>query len=280
MKTAIITDSGSGLVSHGDTYVLPLQIILDETSYRDGIDLTTHELYDLLAEGALPKTSLPSPGLIEETVQIIKNSGYDAAIVIPLSSGLSSTMQTVKMFCDDYELPCYCVECFSTCNIQKYLVEKTERLLAEGNAPETIVDCLNRNIEHSASLIFVSDLDYLKRGGRLTPIAASLAGLLKIKPLLILGPETNGKIDVKDKVRTERKVAKVVLDEVEKKLRDGRHYQVYVIHARKDEEARSFCDHLIERLEGAPCEVSMDDIGAVITSHTGLGCIALQFIEA
>lgn len=280
MKTAIITDSGSGLRSHDNVYVLPLQIVLGEKTYQDGIDLTINQLYELLAQGAQPKTSLPSPGLIEETVQQIKSEGYEAVIVISLAQGLSSTMQTIKMICDEYDLKTFLVDCYSTCRIERYLVEKAEQLLLENTSPTRIVDFLKAKVEHSASLIFVSDIDYLKRGGRLTPLAASLAGLLKIKPLLLLGPETNGKIDVLDKVRTERKVAKMVLDEVEKKLRDGRRYKVFVIHARRDEDACVFCDHLKERLKDVDCDIVMDDIGAVITSHTGLGCIALQFIEA
>lgn len=279
MKIAIITDSGSGLVSYGDVYVLPLQILVNEKTYLDGVDLTNHQFYDLLETGIVSKTSLPTPKMIEDTIIDLQAKGYEAVIAIPLSSGLSSTMQTICMVCHEYQIPVYPVECFSTCNIQKYLVQIAHEYVHQGLNPNEIVEILNQKIEHSASLIFPTDLEYLKRGGRLTPLASSLAGLLKIKPLLVLGPNTDGKIDVKSKVRTEKKVAKLVLDELENKLKDGREYKVFVIHARKDEEATLFCDYLKKRLKDVVCEVSMDEIGAVITSHTGLGCIACQFIE-
>ena len=236
MKTAILTDSGSAMTiqqaqEHG-IFLLPLQVIDEEHSYQDGVDISTEELYEALRKQHTPKTSMPVGSVIEATLRTIKEQGYEEIVSVPLSSGLSSTFNTIQVMAREIGIPVIHIEDFTTCD--------------------------------------------LKRGGRLTPLAAAAASLLKIKPVLIIDPSTQGKIDVLEKVRTEKKAAAHAVDTISEKLA-GREGYVYVIHSDCLEKAEDIRRQLLER--NSRLEIRINTISAVIAAHTGLDCIAIQYIE-
>ena len=101
MKTAILTDSGSAMTiqqaqEHG-IFLLPLQVIDEEHSYQDGVDISTEELYEALRKQHTPKTSMPVGSVIEATLRTIKEQGYEEIVSVPLSSGLSSTFNPIQV---------------------------------------------------------------------------------------------------------------------------------------------------------------------------------------
>ena len=129
---------------------------------------------------------------------------------------------------------------------------------------------------HSGTLIIPNDLQHLKRGGRLTPLAAALGGLLKIKPILKLDEGSQGKIDVFDKVRTMSKaMSKAVTTFQEAKLDDT--YTLTVLHSGSEEEGLKLKTLMEEAFPGMDLYFGL--IGAVISCHTGLGCLGIQYIR-
>ena len=118
MKTAILTDSGSAMTiqqaqEHG-IFLLPLQVIDEEHSYQDGVDISTEELYEALRKQHTPKTSMPVGSVIEATLRTIKEQGYEEIVSVPLSSGLSSTFNTIQVMAREIGIPVIHIEDFTS----------------------------------------------------------------------------------------------------------------------------------------------------------------------
>ena len=273
MKTAILTDSGSAMTMQQaqelGIFLLPLQVIDEERSYQDGVDISTEEVYEALRKQHTPKTSMPLGSVIEATLRTIKEQGYDEIVSVPLSSGLSSSFNTIQVMAREIGIPVIHIEDFTTCDLQGH-----EALLAKRYAE--IKELLSNLIRTSGTLILPNDIQHLKRGGRLTPLAAAAASLLKIKPVLIIDPSTQGKIDVLEKVRTEKKAAAHAVDTISEKLA-GREGYVYVIHSDCLQKAEDIREELQKR--NSRLTIRINTISAVIAAHTGLDCIAIQYIE-
>lgn len=280
MKIAVITDSGSGMnkeqAEELGLHFLPLQIVEGEQVYLDGFDVTCAEVFDMIREEKLLKTSLPPVGMVEELFKKLKDEGYEHGIFVPLTSGLSSTMQNVKMIADNSGFDLTCIECFTTCHIQHYVATSAKRLVDEGVELDEIVARLNDSIAHSNTLIIPDDLDHLKRGGRLTPLAAALGGMLKIKPVLKLNESSEGKIDTFSKVRTMSKAMKMAVDTfVDEGIDEN--YELVVLHTDAPESAQELKEMYFSKYPGN--NTTFGYIGPVISVHTGIGCLGLQYIK-
>ena len=283
MKIAVISDSGCGMsekeAQERGIFILPLQLIINDISYRDGVDIQADDLYAKLKEGALPKTSMPVMSDIDTLFHQLKEEGYDQAIAIPLSTGLSSTTQSLNIAAEMEGLPLTCIEISSTCCIEKYVTIQVKKLVDAGKTVEEIKAIILPKIAASGTLIYPNDLNHLKRGGRLTPVAASLATLLKIKPILKIDPSTEGRIDVEAKVRTEKKAERYMVENIALRLMKDRSYQVFIIDSDCRAKALRMKDELEQLIVGQDVAITNDNIYAVISSHTGLDCIAIQYIE-
>lgn len=280
MKIAIITDSGSGLTKRQaddlGIFYLPLQIIVNDHMFLDGETIQVEDIYEYLRKGDMPTTSMPPMGIMEEVMQDIKAQGYDAAIAIPLTSGLSSTSSVMQACAKRLELKLNVIETFTTCNIQRYLAMSAVALVEQGIAFDEIVKRLTDSAADSNTLIIPDDLQHLKRGGRLTPLAAALGGLLKIKPILQLNETSLGKVDVYDKVRTMSKAQQKMLSTFQEHNLDSE-YTLTVLHSGAPEEGEKLKAQMEELFPGL--ELYFGLIGAVISAHTGLGCLGIQFIK-
>lgn len=280
MKIAIVTDSGSGLTKQEATqkgiFYLPLQIVIKDNMYLDGENINVEEIYEYLRQGDMPTTSMPPMGLMEELFRKLKKDGYEEIIAVPLTSGLSSTSSIMQAVAKECDMKMHVIETYTTCNVQKYLSECAIQLVNQGHTSEEIIHRLEASAADSETLIIPDDLQHLKRGGRLTPLAAALGGLLKIKPILRLDGSSSGKIDVFDKVRTMSKAQnKAVMTFKEKALDDS--YTLTVLHSGSPVEGEKLKNLMEETFPGLDLYFGL--IGAVISAHTGLGCLGIQYIK-
>lgn len=280
MKIAIVTDSGSGLTKQEATqkgiFYLPLQIVIKDDMYLDGENINVEEIYEYLRQGDMPTTSMPPMGLMEELFRKLKKDGYEEIIAVPLTSGLSSTSSIMQAVAKECDMKMHVIETYTTCNVQKYLSECAIQLVNQGHTSEEIIHRLEASAADSETLIIPDDLQHLKRGGRLTPLAAALGGLLKIKPILRLDGSSSGKIDVFDKVRTMSKAQnKAVMTFKEKALDDS--YTLTVLHSGSPVEGEKLKNLMEETFPGLDLYFGL--IGAVISAHTGLGCLGIQYIK-
>ncbi len=281
MKIAIITDGGSGLTKKEaealGIFYLPLQIVDTETTYLDGVDVTCEDVYQMIKEGKMMKTSLPPYGLIDALFTQLKEEGYDHAICIPLTSGLSSSAQSITICAKEVGMPLTVIETYTTCFIQQYLARAAKQLVDEEVELEEIIARLNESVQHSDTLIIPDDLDHLKRGGRLTPLAAALGGMLKIKPILKLNASSEGKIDTYAKVRTMSKAMTTAVDAFVEANEINDDYVLVCVDADAEEARKQFEEEYFSKCPNA--ERYTGKIGPVLAVHTGLGCLGIQYIK-
>lgn len=280
MRIAIITDSGSSFTQEeakaAGIFFLPHQINKDEQVMLDGINVKMSDICQYLHEEANLSTSQPPLGYIEELMKEVKEQGYDEAISITICPGLSSTLSTLQASFKYNGIPLHAIDTYTTCHSEKYLALCAKELADKGYDAQEIVKRINESISHSNTLIVPNDLQHLKRGGRLTPIAAALGGLLKIKPILKLNQSSEGKIDVFSKVRTMSKALSSTVDTFKEANLDE-NYIMYVLHTDAAEECKTY--YTMMQTAFPKTEIIFGEIGAVISVHTGIGCLGAQYIK-
>ncbi|MDX8418357.1 MAG: DegV family protein [Absicoccus sp.] len=281
MKIKVVMDSG-GLMNKQEANqfgidYLPLQVRINDQSYLDGVDLDRNFLYDQMEKGAKVQTSLPPLGLVDELFQAYKNTGVTDVLLITLSNALSSTNEKVQWLGKELGLHMHTLDIYSTLGMEKYMAIYAKRMVDEGMEPETIIARLQESVDRSCGYLIVEDLDHLAKGGRLTPMAAKLGGMLKIKPILRVSKDTQGRVDLYDKVRTMKRAIKEACEIISRDPQlNAEDYQVVIMDSRAQGYAQYAQDMLELLVPGI--EIERDDLCPVINCHTGMGSVGIQYI--
>lgn len=279
MKLAVITDSSAYLsaetLQREDLFVLDIPVNIDGEEYVEGVNLTAEEFYQKMAQASeLPKTSQPSIAKLDEILTTLKEQGYTHALGLFLSSGISGFYQNIQYMVDDYEgLTIAFPDTLITSAPLGIMVESVFNWRDQGDDFAIIQDKLAIQISHTSAFIMVDDLDHLVKGGRLSNGAAILGNLLSIKPILYFNDQ--GVIEVYEKVRTEKKATKRLIEIIKEATASGQ-YRVIVIHGNALEKAEELRQHLLE--SGVATDISLATFGSVIGTHLGEGSIALGYI--
>lgn len=275
MKLAVITDSSAVLnvrsIERDDLFVLSIPVSIDGENYIEGQNLTVEEFYQKMASAKeLPKTSQPSLMELEEILRGLKDKGYTHALGLFLSSGISGFYQNIQYLADEFEgLTVAFPDTKITSAPLGMMVENVLKWAEAGQSFEEISSKLERQIQKTTAFIMVDDLNHLVKGGRLSNGAALIGNLLSIKPILYFTDE--GKIEVFEKVRTEKKAIKRLLEILQEQTQDG-NYQIAIIHANAPEKAQDFKQALEET--GVISQLPIVSFGSVIGTHLGEGAVA------
>ena len=278
MKLAVITDSSAFLQAEAlrkeDLFVLDIPVNIDGQEYVEDVNLTAQEFYEKMASASeLPKTSQPSIAKLDEILSSLKAKGYTHALGLFLSSGISGFYQNIQYMKDEYEgLTIAFPDTHITSAPLGYMVESVFKWAEQGDGFESILDKVTEQIENTSAFIMVDDLDHLVKGGRLSNGAAILGNLLSIKPILYFNDQ--GVIEVYEKVRTEKKATKRLVEIVKEATANG-NYQITVIHGNAPQKAADLRQLLIDG--GVATDVSIATFGSVIGTHLGEGSIALGY---
>ena len=279
MKLAVITDSSAYLsadtLQREDLFVLDIPVNIDGEEYVEGINLTAEEFYQKMAQASeLPKTSQPSIAKLDEILTSLKEQGYTHALGLFLSSGISGFYQNIQYMIEEYEgLTIAFPDTLITSAPLGIMVENVFNWKDQGDDFAIIQDKLAIQISHTSAFIMVDDLDHLVKGGRLSNGAAILGNLLSIKPILYFNNQ--GVIEVYEKVRTEKKATKRLIEIIKDATASGQ-YRIIVIHGNALEKAEEVRQHLLE--SGVGTDISLATFGSVIGTHLGAGSIALGYI--
>lgn len=282
-KIAILADSGCQLpvnqLEDQGIFIVPLTITIGEKSYLDQIDIDSLTVFEKMEkDNVMVMTSQPSIGVLEETVKRIKDAGYDHVIALPIATGLSSTLNGMKLACDMVDIDVTLIDTKATARNQKELVETAQRLVEQGQDVPFIKQVLEDMVDHSGTIIMVPNLDHLKKGGRITPAVALLAGLLKIVPIMKLNYDLGGKIDSLDKVRTVKKAnLKIIQHMVEECHINSQDYVFAIEHVLSQDLALEMKQKLIDTI--GDCDIIVRELPAVVGAHMGVGGIGYQFIK-
>lgn len=267
-RVALLCDSSAD-ISEAEAkelgiHVLRMPIIIDNETFTEGVDIFDEDILKALKADKKISTTQPSPGsMLALWDELLKE--YDQVLYFPLSSGLSSTCANAINFARDYQGKVVVIDSTFACYPIVCMLLMARDMLEKGYSAEQIKERFEQEANMYAILI-PENLNALKNGGRISPAAAKLAGMLKIHPLLTV---ENGKIDVYDKVRTLSKAYQRGIEAVTKDI-DPNDYEWMIIHAYNETE----CLKLKEQLEKAVNRpVQVREFKAVIASHTGEGTI-------
>ena len=211
-KIAIVSDSNSGILPEEaerlGIYILPMPFFVNDETFYEGVNLTQEEFYKKLLEGCGISTSMPSVASVTDLWdELLKE--YDEIVHIPMSSGLSSSCETAMMLAGDYEGKVFVVNNQRISVTQKQSVLDAQALAKAGKGAAEIKEILEREKLESSIYIMVDTLSYLKKGGRITPAAAALGTLLRLKPVLQIQGE---KLDAFAKARTVKQAKSIMID--------------------------------------------------------------------
>lgn len=272
MKLAVITDSSAVLgIEREDLFVLDIPVNIEGVNYVEGQNLTVEEFYQKMGSSKeLPKTSQPSLMELEDILGSLKEKGYTHALGLFLSSGISGFYQNIQYLKDEFEgLTVAFPDTKITSAPLGMMVENVFKWADSGLSFDEILGKLDQEIGKTTAFIMVDDLNHLVKGGRLSNGAALLGNLLSIKPILYFTGE--GKIEVYEKVRTEKKAIKRLLEILQEQTKEGQ-YQVAIIHANAPQKAENFKQQLEEA--GVGSDLPIVSFGSVIGTHLGEGAVA------
>ncbi|MBU5594102.1 DegV family protein [Amphibacillus sp. MSJ-3] len=279
MKIAVLTDSTSYLTESTrkryNIEIVPLSVTFGNKSYEEEIELDAVAFYSLVHESKeLPKTSQPSIGyMTDKLTELAKD--YDAVIAIHLSSGISGTfqsMQTAGTMVNNIDVRVFDSEI--SCMPQGFYVLEAARMVEKGTTPDEIIARLNEMKQSMRAYFVVDDLQHLHRGGRLSGTQALVGSMLQVKPILHF---VDKKIVPFEKIRTQKKAFKRIVELFDEDAKTGEPIQASVIHANAPELAESFAQELKNLYPNADINISY--FGAVIGTHLGEGSIGLGWYK-
>ncbi len=278
-KVAIVSDSNSGITQAeakalGIT-VLPMPFFINEKTLYEDIDLTQEDFYKLLSENADITTSMPLVGNVTDTWDKLLKE-YDEIVHIPMSSGLSSSCETAHMLAQDYDGKVQVVNNQRISVTQRQSVLDAIALAEKGFSAEDIKNILERDKMESSIYIMVDTLHYLKKGGRITPAAAALGTLLKLKPVLQIQGE---KLDAFAKARTVKQAKGMMIEAMKNDFAnrfndpEGKNMHLEMAYTFDLETAEAFKVEVQEAFPGM--EIVLNPLSLSVSCHIGPGALAV-----
>lgn len=279
-KVAIVTDSNSGITQEQakelGIRVIPMPFMIEGETYYEEITLSQKEFYEKLAENADISTSQPSPDAVMTLWDELLTE-YDEIVHIPMSSGLSGSCQTATMLAQDYEDKVFVVNNQRISVTQRQSVLDALALAQAGKTGYEIKNMLEDDKFNSSIYIMIDTLHYLKKGGRITPAAAALGTLLRLKPVLQIQGE---KLDAFAKARTVNQAKSMMMNaiksDIEKRFGGvSKENQIYlqIAHTQNEEAANALKGELQEMFPDYP--IYIDNLSLSVSCHIGPGSLAI-----
>lgn len=281
-KIAIVTDSNSGITQRQAAElgisVVPMPFDIDGKTYYEDISLTQEEFYIKLNGNADISTTQPSPENVMDMWRKLLED-HESVIYIPMSSGLSGSCQTAMVFSmeDEFDGKVFVIDNQRISVTQRQAVLDAKLMADEGIAVEEIVKYLMDTKMESSIYIMVDTLKYLKKGGRVTPAAAALGTILKLKPVLQIQGE---KLDAFAKARTLTQAKNIMINavkaDVEKRF-DGNVNNVHleIAHTHNLQEALNFKEEVAAAFPEYQGQIYVDHLSLSVSCHIGPGSLAL-----
>ncbi|MCI8286127.1 MAG: DegV family protein [Lachnospiraceae bacterium] len=278
-EIAIVTDSNSGITQEAGRklgiHVLPMPFMINEDTFYEDIDLTQEEFYEKLASGANIGTSQPSPESVMNLWDTLLKE-YDEVVHIPMSSGLSGSCQSAMILAEEYKGKVQVV------NNQRISVTQRQscldaKLLAEkGMNAKQIREFLEADKFNSSIYIMLDTLYYLKKGGRITPAAAAIGTMLRLKPVLQIQGD---KLDAFAKARTTNQGKSIMMNAIKSDIEsrfggmtEDKHIWLQIAHTANLEAAQEYRREIEAVFPGY--DIHIDALSLSVACHIGPGALA------
>jgi len=280
----IITDSScdlpASIVEELGIHICPLSFLLDGESYfnyPDNREMSPEEFYGKVAAGSMPTTNAVNIGQATEAMELYLKQGKDV-LALGFSSALSTTYNSFAIAADDLkdhyrDRKIFAVDTLCASLGQGMLIYQAAKLRDAGKSIEEVRDWVEENKLHQCHWVTVNDLFHLKRGGRVSAATAVMGTMLQIKPLIHVNDE--GKLVNVGKARGRKAALETLVEKVAELAVEPEKQTMFISYSACREDAQFVADSIKSRF-GTP-EIILNDIGPVIGTHTGLGCVALFF---
>ena len=278
-KIAIVTDSNSGITQtqakEMGLYVLPMPFMINNEIFYEDITLTQKEFYVRLADGADVITRQPSPNSVMKLWDNLLED-YDEIVHIPMSSGLSGSCQSAVMLAQDYDDKVQVVNNQRISVTQRQSALDALVLIERGMDAKQIKKFLEEDKFNSSIYIMLDTLYYLKKGGRITPAAAALGTILKLKPVLQIQGD---KLDAFAKARTVSQGKSIMINAVRADMEkrfggaDKDNIWLEVAYSYDLEAATQLREEVIAQFPGF--DVHIDPLSLSVACHIGPGALAV-----
>ena len=278
---AIVTDSNCGMspaqVKDLGIYMLPMPFFIDDKEYLEDIDMNQSEFFQHLEQNPSCRvsTSQPTPESVTTLWdKLLKD--YDEIVHIPMSSGLSSSMQTARMLAEDYDDRVRVVNNQRISGTLRYSAIEAIQQAKNGLSADEIGTWLEKTRFDSSIYITVATLKYLKQGGRITPAAAAIGTMLRLKPVLQIRGE---KLDAFAKARTIKQAKQIMLDAIKTDMDqvlhdpDGKHTKIAMAHTHNEEAIMQFKEEA--QAIWPDHDIMVDPLSLSVSCHIGPGALAI-----
>ena len=278
-KVAIVTDSNSGITQaqakEMGVSVLPMPFMIDEETYYEDITLSQPEFYEKLMAGSAVVTSQPTPeSVMNLWDELLKEN--DEIVHIPMSSGLSGSCQSAVMLAEDYDGKVHVVNNQRISVTQRQSVLDALELIKQGKNAAEIKDFLEKDKFNSSIYIMLDTLYYLKKGGRITPAAAALGTILKLKPVLQIQGD---KLDAFAKARTVSQGKTIMINAIRNDMNNRfggatpDNICLAMAYTHDLKAAEQFREEVREAFPGF--DIYMDPLSLSVSCHIGPGALAV-----
>ena len=281
-SVAIITDSGTDvpqeLIERFGIFELPLIICFKNREYLDKIEISPEEIYSRLRE-EIPKTSMPSIGMIKEVFRNIIAQGYEKIIAVTISSGLSGTFSNISMVAKDFpEIETLLLDTKNIGIGAGFTAILAGQLLEKGLSFAEIKEKLISNLTHTKIYFCINTLEYLIKGGRIGLVSGMIGNTLGIKP--IISCNEDGIYYTAARTRGWSNSMQKAVEMAKKFAKGMKRYNVAVVSGNMVEEAAKITQQLRALLPNAELVIE-GQISPTLGVHTGpeLIGVGVQRIE-
>ena len=279
-RTAIVTDSNAGILpaeaQEKGIFLLPMPFMIDGRDYLENVDLTEEVFYQMMREKRAISTSQPSPAAVTALWDKALKE-YDELVHIPMSSGLSASCQSAAILAKDYGGKVQVADNRRISVTQKSAVYDALRLAGQGKSAAQIKTILEQDADHSSIYIMLDTLYYLKKGGRITPAAAAIGTVLRLKPVLQI---QGALLDAYAKARTVNQAKTIMISAVRSDMENRfggispDNCMLSIAHTNNKEMAMQFKAEVEEAFPGFTVK-EVDPLSLVVSCHIGPGSLAV-----
>ena len=278
-NVAIVTDSNSGITQSAakelGVHVLPMPFMIDGETFYEDLNLTQEEFYDKLKSGSDIATSQPDPESVMKLWEgLLKD--YEEIVYIPMSSGLSGSCQSAMILAQEYDGRVQVVNNQRISVTQRQSCLDAKLLAAKGKSAGEIREFLEEDKFNSSIYIMLDTLYYLKKGGRITPAAAAIGTMLRLKPVLQIQGD---KLDAFAKARTTNQGKSIMINAIKNDIEnrfggmtEDKHIWLQIAHTANLEAALAYKEEILAQFPGY--DIHIEALSLSVACHIGPGALA------
>lgn len=274
-STASFSAEDKEWLKEKNIYVVPLSVSFGEETFKEEVDITIEEFYNKMKDfDGEVRTSQPALGDFINLYEQLKEE-YDEIIAIHASSKLSGTYSSSVQAANIVGIPIIAIDSWCGSFPLKYIIIEGIHLYEQGCSTSEIVDKINKLREKINLMILPSNLDQLRKSGRVSNFGSILGNLLQIKPILAF---SEGSVNITDKVRTSKKAEDLLINKFSDSVNSkGVQSNIAILYAGEIKKAQEFKDKLLSKFPKSSIELL--PLIPVAGVHTGVGTIALSWVS-